>query len=809
MPMKNALRILAITVLALFFWLPGGFGQTEQEGLPPQVTKLNKDYKSAIAKKDYKEAMRLIVEMERVLKDSTTPDGKLAYGHAIAVRGTVHDSLGENEEAINCLSKGVDLIIPILGATHPRVVKFRVAIASIYLTKLNKPEKFGEIFIDLLRSEVSFPVYFKKGKIEIRDDDSIQNLQLVASALEMEPLKNTRLRIEGHTDSDGDEEFNLKLSQKRADAIAWYLIKYGKVDPNRIVPEGKGEGYPLVSNDTQEGKSLNRRVVFSLLGATGSNVSLKSEGKVTKPDRHTGEWDLIHYQGQKYVSAANVETFYRFTELEEKNKMLVFKSPNLVMEWEIGSQAIFINKVKFVLSFPVQKPSHRPIVSVVDLAKLIDPVLRPGLIQHSEKFDTVVIDAGYSDHNLETGEGSDGEGYALDTAFRLESALKERGFKTHMTRRTDELLNSSDRVKIANSITDAIFVSVNFSSSSDPAVTGIETYALAPEGTESTNGGRASRERVRGNSRDGENIALATAVHAMAMHRLGMADRGVRRSRFDVLTGINKPAILFEGGYVTNPSDTQKIATIIYREKLANAIADAVVGFQKAVNGARVTKEIVPVKPVNPTVAEEASKPKLVGSGTALVIQDGWAITCEHVVSGAKEVYLLTEDSLVEATVKVKDKATDLAILKIKKKSIPEFDLARPSPAKVAQEVFTLGFPNIASQGLEIKYTNGVISSLSGYEGDAKKVQTTTPVQTGNSGGPLFDSGGRLVGVIMGGLGSDRAENVSYAVKGSYLTPLLESLEGFRFADGGEMPEERTELVAMVRKSVVIVLVYE
>ncbi len=298
------------------------------------------------------------------------------------------------------------------------------------------------------------------------------------------------------------------------------------------------------------------------------------------------EWKLIPYRGLKYVSAANVKDFYRFTALEENGKKLTFKSPNLMMEWELNSQAIFINKVKFVLSFPVIKPTYRTIVSVVDLAKLIDPVLRPSYIKHVGKFDTVVIDAGHGAHD----SGAVGvlgyeKNYCLDTALRLEQALKKRGFKTHMTRRTDKFLTLNQRVQVANSIKNSIFISVHFNSSDNRLANGIETYALAPQGTESTNSGRASGTRRRGNSRDGENIALATAVHAMAMHRMQVEDRGIKRARFNVLTGITRPAILFEGGFVTNSADAKRINTAEYRQQLASTVADAIVGFRKAVGG--------------------------------------------------------------------------------------------------------------------------------------------------------------------------------------------------------------------------------
>jgi S1-C subfamily serine protease len=75
--------------------------------------------------------------------------------------------------------------------------------------------------------------------------------------------------------------------------------------------------------------------------------------------------------------------------------------------------------------------------------------------------------------------------------------------------------------------------------------------------------------------------------------------------------------------------------------------------------------------------------------------------------------------------------------------------------------------------GQEIKLTNGIISSHSGYQGDISTYQITAPVQPGNSGGPLFDYNGNIVGIINAGIPS--ADNVGYAIKTSYLKNLVES----------------------------------
>ncbi|MBP7076389.1 MAG: OmpA family protein [Bacteroidales bacterium] len=73
-----------------------------------------------------------------------------------------------------------------------------------------------------------------------------------------------RIEIAGHTSSDGDDAYNMKLSQDRANSVATYLINKG-IDKTRIVAKGYGETMPVASNDTEEGRRLNRRVEFKIV----------------------------------------------------------------------------------------------------------------------------------------------------------------------------------------------------------------------------------------------------------------------------------------------------------------------------------------------------------------------------------------------------------------------------------------------------------------------------------------------------------------------------------------------------------------
>jgi S1-C subfamily serine protease len=91
----------------------------------------------------------------------------------------------------------------------------------------------------------------------------------------------------------------------------------------------------------------------------------------------------------------------------------------------------------------------------------------------------------------------------------------------------------------------------------------------------------------------------------------------------------------------------------------------------------------------------------------------------------------------------------------------------------VGTSVFTLGYPLAQALGKEVKFTDGKISSKTGYQGDFCCYQISVPVQPGNSGGPLFDEVGGLIGVINAKV--TNAENVSYAIKSSYLLNLLDA----------------------------------
>lgn len=168
---------------------------------------------------------------------------------------------------------------------------------------------------------------------------------------------------------------------------------------------------------------------------------------------------------------------------------------------------------------------------------------------------------------------------------------------------------------------------------------------------------------------------------------------------------------------------------------------------------------------------------------------NGWLLTNHHVVNPAKSVDLrLRDGTIVQAKVVKTDSVNDLALLKAETTppvwlpvSKGEFEL------KLGQTVFTIGYPNAQVQGLEPKFTDGRISSVTGIGDSKNSYQTTVPIQHGNSGGPLVDLlTGWVVGVINSRLEDMRSgtgiANVSYAIKGKEAWALLESVPEARAA---------------------------
>jgi S1-C subfamily serine protease len=169
-------------------------------------------------------------------------------------------------------------------------------------------------------------------------------------------------------------------------------------------------------------------------------------------------------------------------------------------------------------------------------------------------------------------------------------------------------------------------------------------------------------------------------------------------------------------------------------------------------------------------------------SGTGWPLRQGLVVTNNHVVRGARRITLVRRDGKrIPATLEVADPANDLALLRPERTNDLPAAMPLGRSARLGAAVFTIGYPNPDIMGSTPKLTTGTVNAVSGFRDDPRLYQVSVPTQRGNSGGPLINMRGEVVGVITSRLGvaamlsrtGEIPVNVNYAVKVEYLSPLI------------------------------------
>jgi N-acetylmuramoyl-L-alanine amidase len=257
-------------------------------------------------------------------------------------------------------------------------------------------------------------------------------------------------------------------------------------------------------------------------------------------------------------------------------------SANGTMVLDIGSREAAWNGTEVNLGFSPEFIDDQVFVHGLDLQKNFEPLLFGPPLTFGNR--VIVIDPGHGGANVGTHSVLDGrleKEFTLDWALRLAPLLATNGWQVFLTRTGDVDVALSNRVAFAGAHHADLFISLHFNSTPDldKRPGGLETFCLTPAGMPST----LTRGYPDGwsqlfpnNAYDSQNLQAAICLHNAILRATGLEDRGVSRARFiGVLHRQHCPAVLIEGGYLSNPHEAKRIENPEFRQKLAEAVASA------------------------------------------------------------------------------------------------------------------------------------------------------------------------------------------------------------------------------------------
>jgi N-acetylmuramoyl-L-alanine amidase len=266
----------------------------------------------------------------------------------------------------------------------------------------------------------------------------------------------------------------------------------------------------------------------------------------------------------------------------KKDGLAQLSCPSARLLFTADSRRAEISGVPVWLSLPVVNRNGAPLISLTDLQSAIEPVLSPR--KAGARVETICLDPGHGGKDTGKAQGHNYEKkYTLLLAQETARLLRAQGLRVVLTRTSDASVDLSDRPLLASRHGADLFVSLHYNAAETP-VHGVEVFCLAPAGMSSSDagGGKSDDPPEPGNGQDERNFLLAYQLQKSIARSLPLENLGVKRSHFEVLRLARMPAVLIEGGFLSNPADAKNIYDSAFRKRMAQAIVDGILAYQRA-----------------------------------------------------------------------------------------------------------------------------------------------------------------------------------------------------------------------------------
>src|SRR5205814_9559648 len=282
-------------------------------------------------------------------------------------------------------------------------------------------------------------------------------------------------------------------------------------------------------------------------------------------------WHIIKVSGYEYLTLENISRFYGLPAgIVAQGEKMRFETVKNPLEFVSGSREAMINGARSWLCFPLIEQEGKYLVSRTDVAKTIEPVVRPQRVSNVGNVQTVVLDPGHGGYDKgQVSHYGNEKDFALDVARKLRPLLQAKGLRVIMTREGDYFVPLEVRAKIANAARNSIFVSIHFNATSDnPNATGFEIFSFTPRGAPSTSDTvltSSSFNMQPGSAVDAQSMALSACIYHSVLGHIPEYDRGIKRARFAVLRLTKVAAVLIEGGFLTEGGESKLISNKDWR----------------------------------------------------------------------------------------------------------------------------------------------------------------------------------------------------------------------------------------------------